>query len=38
MTNHDDGPGRITFAEEDTQGARIKVVGWAAAEATRSAG
>src|SRR5262245_33665367 len=27
MTNDIDGPGRITFADEDTRGARIKVVG-----------
>jgi len=27
MTKENDKPGRITFAEEDTQGARIKVVG-----------
>jgi cell division protein FtsZ len=27
MSNQNDKPGRITFAEEDTQGARIKVVG-----------
>jgi cell division protein FtsZ len=27
MANQSDGPGRITFAEEDTRGARIKVVG-----------
>jgi len=27
MSNHNDKPGRITFAEEETQGARIKVVG-----------
>ena len=26
MTNAIDGPGRITFAEEETRGARIKVV------------
>ena len=27
MSDHNDRPGRITFAEEDAQGARIKVVG-----------
>src|SRR3989442_5209360 len=27
MSNQNDKPGRITFAEEETQGARIKVVG-----------
>ena len=27
MTNHDDGPGRITFADEESRSARIKVVG-----------
>src|SRR5688500_2678846 len=27
MTNVIDGPGRITFADDDTRGARIKVVG-----------
>jgi cell division protein FtsZ len=27
MTKHNDGPGRITFAEEEMGGARIKVVG-----------
>src|SRR4030095_480251 len=27
MTNEIEGPGRITFADEDTRGARIKVVG-----------
>jgi cell division protein FtsZ len=27
MANHDDGPGRITFADEEARAARIKVVG-----------
>jgi cell division protein FtsZ len=27
MTNQSDGPGRITFADDETRGARIKVVG-----------
>ena len=27
MTNHNDAPGRIIFADEDARGARIKVVG-----------
>jgi cell division protein FtsZ len=27
MTMHDDKPGRITFADDETRGARIKVVG-----------
>src|SRR5262245_9733591 len=27
MTNHNDAPGRITFADEEARGARIKVVG-----------
>ena len=27
MGNHNDAPGRIQFAEEETRSARIKVVG-----------
>ena len=27
MTNQNEGPGRITFADDETRGARIKVVG-----------
>lgn len=27
MANHNDAPGRITFADDETRGARIKVVG-----------
>ena len=36
MTNHNDAPGRITFADEEARGARIKVVGVGGAAATPS--